>query len=133
MFTPGDDSYGDSLITSFAVAVTLCSFAVAVWSFVLVARDTPPRRPLLIGLAAVELLLLAQLIIAVVLMFLSGPPEELATFVGYLIASILVLPLGTAWALAERSRSSTAVLGVVCVAVPVIVLRLSDVWGLIDA
>lgn len=117
------------MITGFSVAVALGSLAVAVWSFVLVARGHAPRGALLAGVAAVEVLLIAQLVLAVVLMFVSGAPDELATFIAYLIASVLALPAGASWALAERSRSSTAVLGVVCLAVPVIVLRLGELWG----
>lgn len=117
------------MINGFSVAVALCSLAAAVWSFVLVARGSAPRGLLLMGIAAVEILLIAQLVIAVVLMFVSEPPDELATFIAYLITSVLALPIGAAWALAERSRSSTAVLGVVCLAVPVIVLRMGDIWG----
>lgn len=117
------------MITGFSVAVALCSLAVAVWSFVLVARNRAPRNALLVGVATVEVLLIAQLVIAVVLMFVSGVPDEPATFLAYLIASVLALPVGTFWALAERSRSSTAVLGVVCLAVPVIVLRMGELWS----
>lgn len=117
------------MITGFSVAIALCSLAVAVWSFVLVARDRAPARALLAGVAAVEVLLIGQLVLAVVLVFVRGAPEALATFIAYLVASVVALPFGTMWALAERSRSSTAVLGVVCLAVPVIVLRLGELWG----
>ena len=117
------------MITGFAVAVALCSLAVAAWSFLLAARGRAPQQPLLIGLGALEALLVVQLVIAVVLLFVQGAPDRLATFIGYLIASIVAVPIGAAWALAERSRSSTAVLGVVCIAVPVIVLRLHVVWS----
>lgn len=117
------------MITGFAVTVALCSLAVAAWSFVLAARARTPGRPVLVGLGVVEALLVAQVVIAVVLMFVQGAPEHLATFIGYLIASVVAVPIGAAWSLAERSRSSTAVLGVVCIAVPVIVLRMHVVWG----
>lgn len=126
-------THGESLITGFSVAVALCALAAAVASFVLAARGHPPLRMLLLGVAAVEVLLVAHLVIAVVLLFVSGTPDELATFIAYLVASVLALPIGTAWALAEYSRSSTAVLGVVCVAAPVIVLRMGELWGTVNA
>lgn len=117
------------MITGFSVAVALCSLAAAVWSFVLAARGRSPQRTLLIAVGAVEILLIAQLVIAVVLLFVDAAPDELATFIAYLVASVLALPIGAAWSLAERSRSSTAVLGVVCLAVPVIVLRMHELWS----
>ncbi|WP_158884578.1 hypothetical protein [Amycolatopsis anabasis] len=117
------------MISGFAVTVAVCSLIVAAWSFLLAARNREPRRALLAGLAVVELLLVAQLVIGVVLLAGGERPGSLATYLAYLIGSLLVLPVGAAWALAERSRSSTAVLGIACVAVPVMVLRLWEVWG----
>jgi hypothetical protein len=116
------------VITGFAIAVALCGLAVAVWSFVLVARNRPPVRPLLLGLAGVELLLVLQVVIAVVLLISGAHPASMVTFLAYLVGSVLVLPIGTVWALAERSRSATAVLGVACLTVPVLVLRMYQVW-----
>jgi len=117
------------LITGFSVAVALCALTAAVASFVLAALGHPPRRVLLYGVGLVELLLIAHLVIAVVLLLASGTPDALATFIAYLAASVLALPIGTAWAIAEHSRSSTVVLGVVSLAVPVIVLRMGELWG----
>jgi hypothetical protein len=117
------------VITGYAVTVALCSLAVAGWSFVLVARDRAPQRPLLGGLAVIEALLVVQLVISVVLLISGERPGSLVTFLAYLIGCLLVLPIGTVWALAERSRSSTAVLGVACLTVPVLILRMSEVWA----
>lgn len=120
------------MITGFSVAVALCALAAAVASFLLAALGHPPRRALLYGVATVEILLVAHLVIAVVLLFTAGTPDELATFIAYLVASVLVLPIGTAWAIAEHSRSSTVVLGVVSLAAPVIVLRMGELWGTVS-
>lgn len=117
------------MITGFAVAVAACSLAIAVWSFILVVKNRTPSGYLLIGLAAVEGLLVVQLLIAIAAMIIVGAPVHLATFIAYLVASVLTLPLGTMWALAERSRSSTAILGIAGITVPVLVLRLHEVWG----
>lgn len=116
------------MITGFATAVALCAALVAVWSFIQSARNKAPDRPLLGALAAVELLLIAQLVIGIVLLINGQRPSSMATYLAYLIGSLLVLPVGTVWALAERSRSSTAVLGITCLAIPVMVLRLNEVW-----
>ncbi len=117
------------MITGFAVTVAICATLVAAWSFVQSARRKLPDTPLLVGLGVVELLLLAQLVLGVVLLIGGGRPGSLATYLAYLIGCLVVLPLGTFWALAERTRSSTAILGIACLAIPVMVLRLNEVWA----
>ncbi|EHK89191.1 hypothetical protein ACWGRK_04150 [Saccharomonospora azurea] len=116
------------MISGFAVAIAICALAVAVWSFVLVAVNRPPTRSLLFGLAGVEALLAVQVVISVVLLIAGERPGSMLTFLAYLVGALLVLPLGTVWALAERTRSSTAVLGVACITVPVLILRMYQVW-----
>jgi heme A synthase len=117
------------VVPGFAVTIAACSLVVAVWSFVLSARDREPQNSLLIGLAVLEVLLIAQLVIGVVLLIGGERPGSVATYLAYLIGCLVVLPVGTVWALAERSRSSTAVLGIACLAIPVMVLRLNEVWS----
>jgi hypothetical protein len=60
-----------------------------------------------------------------------GSDRELdrATFVGYLVGVAVVLPLGAVWSLAERSRWGAGVLTVTCVSVPVMILRLNQLWA----
>ncbi|GAB3480178.1 hypothetical protein [Amycolatopsis cihanbeyliensis] len=117
------------MVTWLATAVALCSLAVACWSFVSAARGRSPKDPLLIAIAVVEVLLLAQVVVSVVLLISGERPGGMATFIAYLVGSLAVLPVATLWALAERSRSSTVVLGIACVTVPVLILRMHEVWG----
>jgi len=117
------------VISWFAVTVAVAALVVAAWSFILAARDKEPGKALLAGLAVVELLVIAQLVVGVVLLIDGGKPGSLATYLAYLIISLVVLPVGTLWALAERSRSSTAVLGVAGIAIAVMVLRLHEIWS----
>jgi hypothetical protein len=117
------------VIPGFSAVVAFGSLLVAAWSFVLAARGREPRRALLAGLAVVEVLLVVQLGIGVALLVSGHHPGSLATYLAYLAGSLVVLPVGTVWALAERSRSSTVVLGIACLAIPVMVLRLYQVWN----
>jgi hypothetical protein len=117
------------VITAFAITIAVASLLVALWSFVLVARNREPSKSLLVGLAVVEVLLMAQLVIGVVLLIGGERPGSIATYLAYLVGCLVVLPGGAMWALAERSRSSTAVLGIACLAIPVMVLRLNEVWS----
>jgi len=54
---------------------------------------------------------------------------NVAAYVGYLVGSLLVLPAAFVWSVGERSRSGTGVLLVAVVVVPVLFLRLHQLWG----
>ncbi|MGW5361259.1 hypothetical protein [Actinopolymorpha pittospori] len=79
--------------------------------------------------AVVELLLLVQVVGAVVQLIRGERAAEFATFLTYLIVSILVLPIAVLWAASERNRWSSAVLGVAGLVVVVLVVRLQQVWA----
>ena len=76
-----------------------------------------------------EILLIAQLVVAVTAPAVgnnpSGNPLEFYT---YLISAIILLPLAGFWALIERTRWSTLILGVACLAVAVMVFRMLQIW-----
>lgn len=110
--------------------VITASLAYAAWALVAVIRDRPPRESYVIGAGVVELLIVIQIVVAVVLMIVEGAPDDLATFVGYLLMAALVLPLGLFWALAEKSRWGTSVLVIAALVVPVLVVRLQQIWEL---
>ena len=73
------------------------------------------RRPsdLTVGaLALLELLLIVQIVIAIVAPFVGNPPTgSLLEFWVYLISAALIPPAAVAWALLERSRWSTVIMG----------------------
>lgn len=90
------------------------------------------RRPsgVTIGaLALVQLGLLIQLVASIVLV-IGGARAKADTveFFAYLIVALMV-PLGAAfWALIERSRWSTVVLGVGALTVAVMLVRMQQLW-----
>ena len=90
------------------------------------------RRPsdLTVGaLALVELLLLIQVVIAIVAPLTGNPPTgSLLEFWVYLVSAALLPPAGVAWALVERSRWSTVIMGIVGLAVAVMVWRMQVIW-----
>lgn len=81
------------------------------------------------ALAVVEVLLLAQLVVAIVAPFVGNAAAgSLLEFYTYLVAAILI-PVGvTAFALFERSRWSTVVLGVGALAIAVMLARMQIIW-----
>ena len=109
-----------------AYVVIVVSLAYAAWCLYAVVRNQIPREPHVIGAGVVEVLLLVQVVVAVILLAVEGSPDQLGVFIAYLVVSLLVLPLGLFWALAEKSRWGTAVLMVAALSVPVIVVRLQQ-------
>jgi len=90
------------------------------------------RKPsdLTIGaLALVELLLVAQLVVALLApAFGNAPSGSVLEFYTYLVSALLLPPAAALWALLERNRWSTVVLGVAAFAVGVMVYRMLQIW-----
>ncbi|MBO0979586.1 hypothetical protein [Microbacterium sp. SD291] len=81
------------------------------------------------ALALVEVLLVVQVIVAIVAPLAGNPPTgDLLEFWVYLVSAVL-LPVGAVlWALMERSRWSTVILGVAGLAVAIMVWRMQVIW-----
>jgi hypothetical protein len=90
------------------------------------------RRPgdVTVGaLALIELLLVVQIVVAIVAPFAGNAPSgSLLEFWTYLVSAALVPIAGVAWALIERSRWSTVIMGVAALAVAVMVWRMHVIW-----
>ena len=80
--------------------------------------------------AVVELLLVVQLIIAIGSpAFGNVPTGSVIEFYVYLVSAIFIPPLAVFWALVERNRWSTVILGVACLAIAVMVYRMGQIWS----
>lgn len=105
--------------------------AVAAGIFCLVA-GLAGRRPsdwTVGSLALVELLLLAQIVVAIVAPLTGNPPTgSLLEFWVYLVSAALLPPAAVFWALLERSRWSTVIMGVAALSVAVMVWRMQTIW-----
>jgi predicted membrane channel-forming protein YqfA (hemolysin III family) len=81
------------------------------------------------GTALVELLLVAQIVVALVApAFGNLPTGSGLEFWVYLVTAVLIPPLAVLWALLDRGRWSTVVLGVACLSVAVMVYRMNQIW-----
>lgn len=110
--------------TTIAAALLLAGF-----SGLMAVLGRPPGVAHLVGLTLVETVLLVQAVVAIGKMFTGDRPEGMATFVGYLLTVVLVPPLAALLGLAERSRWGSVIVAVGCLVVPVMVIRLQQVWG----
>jgi hypothetical protein len=112
---------------------TTVQVAVAVIAGVLcLALGFAGRQPndITLGVTAlVEVLLVAQLVVAIVAPASGNEPRgDLLEFYTYLVSALLLPLAGGFWALVERSRWSTVILGVVCLAIAVMVYRMNVIW-----
>lgn len=81
------------------------------------------------SLALVELLLVIQVVVAVIAPLAGNPPTgSLLEFWVYLVSAVLLPPLAVGWALLERSRWSTVIMGVAALAIAVMVWRMQVIW-----
>jgi hypothetical protein len=111
-----------------AVAIMVASLLVGGWCLVAVARDRYLGSAVLAALAALELAVLVQTVLAVVALARGQRPEELTTFIGYLIVTALFLPGAVGLSLLERTRWGSAIAAGGAVVTAVLVLRLTQVW-----
>jgi hypothetical protein len=106
--------------TAFAVGLILLGFGMA------------RRKPSLISLGAlafIQLGLVVQLISSIILVAGGARAKtDTVEFFAYLLVAMIV-PLGAAfWALIERTRWSTFVLGVGSLTVAIMLVRMHQIW-----
>jgi hypothetical protein len=81
------------------------------------------------ALALVELLLVVQLVVAILAPAVGNEPSgSVLEFYVYLVSALLLPPAAAFWALLERNRCSTVILGVAALAVGVMVYRMLQIW-----
>jgi len=81
------------------------------------------------AVAVVEVLLLVQLAFSIAIVA-SGQQAvgDTVEFFGYLITALIVPPAAVAWAVLDRTKWSTMVLGVAGLTVAVMLVRMWQIW-----
>jgi hypothetical protein len=88
-----------------------------------------PADPTNGAVLVVEVLLVAQLAVAIVAPAAGNAPTgSLLEFYVYLITALILPPVSVFWGLIERTRWSTVILGVACLAVAVMLYRMYQIW-----
>lgn len=100
---------------------------MAVWALVHAIIDRPTGPIIFMGLGALELLLIAQLVISIVL--LPGSHVDGVLLIGYIVTAILIVAGAGFWAFAEVSRWGAGVLVIACLAIAVMTVRMQQIWG----
>ena len=110
--------------TGLVAAVVTAALLAAASGAVVAVRDRPPGRVTLALAALGALLTVGQSVAGAVALVQGRRPPETATYIGYLVGIVVVLPLAIAWALAERTRWSGLVVAVGGFTVAIMTARL---------
>jgi Kef-type K+ transport system membrane component KefB len=116
-------------MTILQIVLGAICLVTALWLVVLIVLDRLPGDLVYAALAIVEVGLVVQLVIGLVRVFGDHGDLNVAAYVGYLVGSLLVLPVAFAWSAGERTRSGTGVLLVGVLAVAFLFLRLQQLWA----
>lgn len=117
------------MIDALATTVITVALLLAAWTALLAVRARAPRWGTLIALGGVTLLVLAQAVVAAVLLVRGERPDAVPAFAGYHVVAVLILPAAAAWAIADRSRWSSVVLTVACLTLAVLTVRMQQIWA----
>ena len=112
-----------------AIVVAVLALALGAWAGVRALRDQPVILRQLVAAGVVEAALVVQAVVAAIAVLGGHDLAEAATFWGYLVFALLVLPGAAVWALVERTRWSSVVLVVGCVTLAVMEVRMVQVWS----
>lgn len=118
------------MIEWFAFAQVAVAILAGVLCVVLGFAGRKPEDLTLGAVLVVEGLLLGQLVVSLIApLFNNDPTGSLLEFYIYLVSALLIPPLAGFWALVDRTRWSTVVLGVACLAIAVMVYRMYQIWA----
>lgn len=122
------------MVEVMATVLTYVALGAAAWAVVLIIAG----RPVMIdrwhglGLLGIVALLELGLLVHAVLGVLNlvGTDRDVSTlsFLGYLIGPVFIVPLAAFWSLAERTRWGPGVMVIGCLTIPVMILRLRQIW-----
>jgi len=117
------------VITWFTIAQVAVAVAVGVVAVVAGLMGRRPGDVTVGGMALILVLLLAQVVVAIVAPLTGNAPVgSVLEFWVYLVSAVLLPPAAAFWALIERSRWSTVIMGIAALSVAVMIWRMQVIW-----
>lgn len=116
-----------------SVATIIAALLLAAWFLLRAALDRAPSRADLLAAALLGALVAVLVVVAVVGLFDGTRPSDTATFAGYLITTIAFAPVALYLARMEPTRWGNLILGIACLVLPVLVLRLQQIASVTGA
>jgi hypothetical protein len=109
---------------SLTLAIVLYGLALAGWAIAAAVSGRPRPHTHTASLVVLELALVGQAVLDLVTPANRHHPAEPATHIGYLLASVVLLPAFAAYLYGDRGRWASATLAVACVTLCVVSIRL---------
>ena len=117
------------MIEWFTTIAIIVSVVAGLAALVLGGIGRKPDDYSVLATAAVALVLIVQIVIGIVAPFVGNEPTgDIVEWWLYLIVALLLVVAGVVWALIDRTRWATIILGVVAVTVAVMVYRMNQIW-----
>jgi hypothetical protein len=110
-----------------STATIVVALLLGIWYLVRCALDRAPSNTDLWAMLGLSVLVAVLVVVAVVGLFVGERPTEWTTFVGYLITTVGFAPVGFYLARLEPTRWGSLILGIACLVLPVLVLRLQQI------
>ncbi len=117
------------MIEWFGVVQIVAAAALGVIALVLGGIGRRPDDITVLGSVLLALLLIAQVVVGIVQPLVGNPPTgDIVEWWLYLVVALLLVIGGVVWALIDRSRWATLIIGVVGVTVAIMVFRMTQIW-----
>ena len=113
--------------------LTIASLVIAVGTGIFgIGMGLAGKKPndYVVGAAAlVELALIVQLVVAIVAPALGNTSTgSVLEFYLYLVTALIIPPAAVFWALIERGRWSTVIIGAACLSIAIMIVRMQQIW-----
>lgn len=117
------------MIEWFTTIAIIVSVVAGLAALVLGGIGRKPDDYSVLPTAAVALVLLVQIVIGLVAPFTGNEPTgDIVEWWIYLVTALVLPVAAIAWALVDRTRWATVVMGVASLAVAVMVFRMNQIW-----
>lgn len=117
------------MIEWFAVVQIAAAALLGVIALVLGGIGRRPDDVTVLGSVLVALLLIAQVVVGIVQPLVGNEPTgDIVEWWLYLVVALLLVIGAVVWALIDRSRWATLIIGVVGVTVAIMVFRMTQIW-----
>ena len=117
------------MIDWFTTAQVIVAVVAGLLCVVLGFAGRQPNDLILGSAALVELLLVVQVVVALVAPAVGNQATgSVLEFWVYLVSAALLPPAAVFWALIERNRWSTVIVGVALLAIAVMIYRMGQIW-----
>ena len=110
------------------LAATVLALLTGLGALIGVIRNQLPGRPTAVVAGLLELSLLASVVLNSMALARAEVDVNALSLISYLVVLALIVPAVVAWAYVDGTRYGLAAVVVACLVVPVLLLRIQQIW-----